>query len=163
MSQEECGSICRPSCPPSLPHQHLILPTIYVIQAASPLWFRNKGVILFWVRSSSPEKLLCKRQKQKKANKASECCEPMHFRSVCGFLQSRQSSLCVPPGRLQPLLCQPTQRSGAKIAHTHPRAWGSPAFAYTSTFLPAAGRETEGQAYEMCMQTHTRWTPLWYL
>lgn len=44
MSQEECRSICRPSCPPSLPHQHLILPTIYVIQAASPSWFRNKGV-----------------------------------------------------------------------------------------------------------------------
>lgn len=162
MSQEECGSICRPSCPPSLPHQHLILPTIYVIQAASPSWFRNKGVCS-GCGALLQRSCYASARNKKKANKASECCEPMHFRSVCGFLQSRQSSLCVPPGRLQPLLCQPTQRSGAKIAHTHPRAWGSPAFAYTSTFLPAAGRETEGQAYEMCMQTQTRWTSLWYL
>lgn len=38
-----------------------------------------------------------------------------------------QSSLCVPPGSLQPLLCQPTQRRNAKIARTHPGVQGSPA------------------------------------
>lgn len=38
-----------------------------------------------------------------------------------------RSSLCVPPGSLQPLLCQPTQRRNAKIARTHPGVQGSPA------------------------------------
>lgn len=86
--------------------------------------------------------------RNKKANKTAVCSNPLQ---ECLWISSApaQSSLCVPPGRLQFLLSTHTGKNCKKIAGMHPRVWGSPAFAYTSTFLPTAGRETEGQAYEM--------------
>ena len=121
---------------------------------------------MFWVTVSSCKRFLhtCRYEHASEAPGGFQTHKPQEY---LWFSPAAQSDLCVPPGKLHFLFSQLTQQKKknqkAKIASISPQGLDSSALAYTSTFLPAAGWETERQAYGMCRHSQARWAPLRFM
>lgn len=82
--------------------------------------------------------------------------------SVVFFSASTEQPLCATWQPAASPLSTHTEKK-CKNSTDAPRGPGLSCLAHTSTFLPTAGRQAEGQAHEACLQTQTRWTSLRYL
>lgn len=126
-SQQECEKLAH------LPSDLLLLSTSF-IQLSWKLkqLLTHASAIKEYVLSitNSSWKRLLHTCRNEKANKAPRGFKPINLRSICGFFPPpAQRVLCVPPGKLQFLLSQPTQKRNAKIALISPKVWDSSASA----------------------------------